>query len=89
MSSIRGQRIQANCKIIWGNDSDYELDVENYDWVNYAGVVKKDFGDCFGPPLTMTTLCCSSEAAWNELDRMLRFWAAQVQRGTPMTKDES
>lgn len=34
----------------------------------------------------MTTLCRSERAAWNELERMLRLWAEQVQSGRPMTK---
>ena len=89
MSSYRGQRIEANCKIIWGNTCEYDLDIETDDFVNYACVVKKDFGISFGPPLTMTSLCPSEESAWAELDRMLRLWAIQVQRGTPMTKHES
>ena len=88
MSSAQGQRIEANCKIIWGNDCEYDLDIETDDYVNYMCHVKKDFGDSFGPPLTMTSLCRSSEAAWAELDRMLELWAKQVKRGTPMTKDE-
>jgi hypothetical protein len=50
--------------------------------------VKKDFGNSFGPPLTMTSLCRSREAAWAELGRMLELWAKQVKHGTPMTKDE-
>jgi hypothetical protein len=37
----------------------------------------------------MTSLCPSNEAAWAKLDRMLQLWAQQVQRGTPMSKDES
>lgn len=89
MSSTRGQRIEKNCKIIWGNAAEYDLDIETDDFVNYACVVKKDFGTAFGPPLTMTSLCRSEEAAWAELDRMLHLWATQVQRGMPMTKDET
>jgi hypothetical protein len=50
---------------------------------------EEDFGTSFGPPLTMTSLTSSEEAAWVELDWMLRLWATHVQRGTPMTKDES
>jgi hypothetical protein len=88
MPSARGQRIEDNCKIIWGNDSDYDLDLETDDWVSYVCVVKKDFGSSIGPPLTMTSLCPSSEAALAELDRMLKLWSKQVKRGTPMTKDE-
>lgn len=88
MPSTRGQRTEDNCKIIWGNDCDYDIDLETDDWVNYACVVKKDFGSSFGPPLTTTSLCPSSEAAFAELDRMLDLWAKQVKRGTPMTEDE-
>jgi len=87
MSSARGQRIQANCKIIWGN-YEYDLEIETDDYVDYMCHVKKDFGDSFGSPLTMTSLCPSEEAAWVELDRMLELWAKQVKRRTPMTKDE-
>lgn len=51
--------------------------------------VKKDFGDSYGLPLMMTSLCGSEEAAWAELDRVLELWAKQVKRGTPMTKNET
>lgn len=87
--AVQGRRITANCKIIWGNDCDYELDVETDDHIDYYCLVRKDYGDLFGPCLTMTGLCRSSDAAWNELDRMLGLWAMQVQRGTPMTRDEN
>jgi hypothetical protein len=88
MSSARGQIIQANCKIIWG-DADYDLDVETDDWVTYSCIVKKDFGSHFGPPLTMTGICNSEEHAWRELERMLDVWARQVQSGQPMTKAQA
>ncbi|KAK7178621.1 ABC transporter [Paraphaeosphaeria sporulosa] len=45
--------------------------------------------DRLRPPLTMTSLCPSSEADLAELDRMLDLWAKQAKRGTPMTKDEN
>ena len=64
--SPRGQRIQASCKIIWG-DHYYDLDLETDDYEYYSVVVKKDFGDSFGPPLTMTPFCHGQEAAWTEL----------------------
>ena len=89
MSSPRGQRVEANCKIIWGDDSDYDLEIETDDHSEYAWLVRKDFGTSFGPPLTMTNYYPSVEAAWTELDRMLSLLAKQVQRGTPMTKQES
>ena len=80
MSFTQGQRIEANCKVIWGSDSEYELDVESDDTDTYQGFVRKDFGDSIGPPLTMTILCPSSKAAWTELDRMLSYWAKETKR---------
>jgi hypothetical protein len=88
MSSVQDQRIEANCKIIWGNFCVYDLDTETDDNVHYVCFVRKDHGDSFGPPLIVTGLCHSSKAAWAELDRMLQLLARQVQRGTPMTRDE-
>ena len=87
--AVQGQRITANCKIIWGNEYEYDLDVDTDDHIYYYCLVKKDYGDRLGPLLTMTGLCRSSDAAWTELDRMLGSWAMQVQRGTPKTKDEN
>lgn len=89
MSDAWYQRMQANCKIIWGNDCEYyDLDEETHDDIHYACLVKKDFGTSLGPPLTMTTFCNSSEAAWTELEEMLELWANQVQltRGTPIVR---
>jgi len=88
MSGTQSQRINANCKIIWGN-YDYDIESESDDWLHYMCHVKKDFGDSFGPPLVMTSLCYTSEGAYAELDRMLELWAKQVKRRTPMTKDEN
>ena len=36
----------------------------------------------------MTNVCNGSDRAWNELDRMLRLWARQVESGRPMTREE-
>jgi hypothetical protein len=89
MSSARGKRIEDYCKIIWGSHCDYDIDIETDDWENYSCIVKRDFGLSFGPPLTITSLCYGSEAAWAELERMLGLWAEQVLSGKPVTKDES
>lgn len=92
MSNLRGQRIQANCKIIWGSQNDYDIDIETDDYLNYACYVKADYGLSFGPFLTATSLCPSSEAAWARLDRMLEVWATQVQSSAQrqrLAKDES
>ncbi|KAK1675965.1 hypothetical protein BDP55DRAFT_662811 [Colletotrichum godetiae] len=82
------QRIEENCKTIWG-DHVYEIDYETDDNEVFQYFVLRDYGSSFGPALTMTLLCHSEEAAYRELDRMLGIWAAQVRRGTPMTKEES
>jgi uncharacterized protein YfbU (UPF0304 family) len=88
MSNDRGQRIEANCKIIWGNDSEYDLEMDiDYVYVHYVCFVRKDFGLSFGEILlTMTNECNSSEAAWTELDRMLELWANQVKGRTPIVR---
>ena len=88
MSSAQGQRIQANCRIIWG-DRDYDPDIETDDWLNWSCIVKQELPLGPGPPLTMAGLCPSQELAWQELDRMLHVWAKQVQSGQPMTKAQS
>ncbi|KAJ9195779.1 hypothetical protein DTO164E3_6614 [Paecilomyces variotii] len=88
MASARSRRILARCEIIWGK-GDYDIDLETDDYTTYWALVKRDFGTKFGPPLTMTGLCGSENAATRELDRMLGIWAQQVQSGQPMTDDQS
>ena len=58
------------------------------DCETYCGVVKRDFGTNFGPPLTVTGICYSSKQVWKELDRMLGAWARQTQTGQVMSKEE-
>lgn len=88
MASPQSQRIQASCVTIWGN-GDYDIDIETDDCILYYAVVKKDFGDSFGPPLTITGICNSENHVWRELDRMLGLWARVVQSGQPMTEDQN
>ncbi|CAO2650138.1 Nn.00g014300.m01.CDS01 [Neocucurbitaria sp. VM-36] len=87
--SDQGQRIEANCKKIWGADKTYDLTIETDDYEHYMCHVKVDYGTSYGPPLTMTSLCNGPDRAWNELDRMLRLWARQVESGRPMTREEN
>jgi len=84
MSATQSKNITANCTIIWGA-GEYDIDIETDDYVNYICYVKRDFGNAFGPPLTVTAVCSSSEQAWSELDRMLTVWARQVQSRQPMS----
>jgi len=88
MPSTQVQRIEANCRIIWGNGSEYELDIETDDYVNYSCYVRRDFGTSFGPALMIAIAHGSSERALAELDRMLGLWVKYIERGTPMSKDE-
>ncbi len=85
MSADQGQRIQRNCRLLWG-DGNYELDIETDDWLTYYCYVRKDFGLHFGPLLTMTGACNSSENAWRELDRMLAAMAQQAKTRKQMTE---
>ncbi|KAK5988886.1 hypothetical protein PT974_10383 [Cladobotryum mycophilum] len=80
------QRIQVYCQIIWG-EGDYDLDNESDDYETHYVSVRKDFGTSFGPPLTTTGLCKSSDHAYRELERMLGLWAGQIQSGQPMTRE--
>ncbi|KAH6953794.1 hypothetical protein BKA56DRAFT_604393 [Ilyonectria sp. MPI-CAGE-AT-0026] len=81
MASTRYQPIQANCAIIWGQ-GDYDIEIETDDWVVYQGFVRKDFGTEFGPVLTGTLPCNSSDHAYRVLDRMLSVWAGQRQNSS-------
>jgi hypothetical protein len=88
MTSTQSQRIVANCKLIWGKDDDYDLDIETDDWVTYTCYVKRIVEGVPGPLLMLAMASPSREAAWAELDRMLELQAKVVKRGTPMTKEE-
>lgn len=54
-----------------------------------SSLVREDKGQSFGPILIMTNVCDEGESAWDELDRMLRLMAAQVDGGKPMDRKES
>ncbi|KAI9644202.1 hypothetical protein NHQ30_007556 [Ciborinia camelliae] len=86
MAPFQVERIEANCKIIWG-DHDYAFDVddENDGW--YC-TIRRDYGDGFGKSLVVTGLFNTEKKAWIDLDRMLRKRAKQIQSGKPMAKDQ-
>ncbi|KAI0141808.1 hypothetical protein GGR57DRAFT_486450 [Xylariaceae sp. FL1272] len=83
----QSQRIKAYCGIIWGK-GDYDLSIETEHYEIFSTFVQRDYGDSLGPPLTMTMPCRSEEAAWSELERMLRLRAFQVISGKPMTREQ-
>lgn len=85
MTSSMQQRVEENCKTIWGGH-DYEIDYETDNTMIFQYFVLRDYGSSFGPPLTMTWFHDSEEAAHRELNRMLVIWAAQVRRGTQGAK---
>lgn len=84
----RYQRIEANCKKIWGAHKYFDIDIETDDYEYYLCVVKEDHGLSFSPPMTMITLFYGGDRALDELDRMLRLWATQVEGGRPMSMEE-
>lgn len=86
-ATLRSERIQNNCNIIWGSDTTYDLDAEIGYCEKYS--LKKDYGDRLGWHLTMKVLCNGINAAWEELGWMLGIWANKVQREAPMTREES
>lgn len=70
MSDTQGQRIHANCEIIWGK-GDYDIDVEHDDWEFYQAFVRRYYGTSLGFPLLMTSIHNSEDRVWRELDEML------------------
>jgi len=84
----RYQRIEANCQKIWGADKEFDIDIETDDYEYYQCFVRQDHGLSFGPTLVITSVRGGPDRAWNELDRMLRLWARQVESGRPMTREE-
>jgi hypothetical protein len=82
----RGERIQANCKIIWGADKDFDLNNETDDYEYYQAHVQEDRGDSFGIPLVMTMFMQRGRSRRNELDRMLAHMARSVQSEQTTTK---
>jgi len=83
----QSERLHANCKKIWGADKEFDFEVENDQFIYYQAHVKEDQGLSFSGALTMTGVCNSRDAAWNELDRMLDLLARQVESGRPMTRE--
>jgi benzoyl-CoA reductase/2-hydroxyglutaryl-CoA dehydratase subunit BcrC/BadD/HgdB len=83
MSAPSVQRWEANCKIIWGADCDYDLEIED-DYMGFPGsacaFVRKDFGTALGPPLLMTMMPRDGAAAIRELERMLAEIVMKKQR---------
>lgn len=88
MPTVRGQRVEDNCKTIQGSNAEYNLDFETDNYENYVCIVKRDHETSYGPPLETTSLCPWMEADTAEMDRMLSLTGNMVKRGTPMTKGE-
>jgi hypothetical protein len=77
--NLRAKRILANCKKIWGSDSNYDLEQETDDYEYYICYVRRDYGDCIGSPLLLATSSKGADAAWTELDKMLDFGARKAE----------
>ncbi|KAK7923764.1 hypothetical protein PG985_007835 [Apiospora marii] len=81
----RSKRIIANCEIIWGKDSVYDLGEEGNFGDDYFVFVREELGTEYGP-LLMFAQETTSDEAWNRLDRILslKAWKTQTERGPPM-----
>jgi hypothetical protein len=80
--AARYERIEANCKIIWG-DKDYDFEVEGGDMFSQSDpgfqiFVREDRGTSWGHFLTATPLYRNQETCWSELDRVLKLDAEEV-----------
>ena len=80
------QRWEADCKLIWGADCDYDLEIED-DYMGFRGsacaFVRKDYGTELGPPLLMTLMSKDGDSAVRELERMLAEIVMNKQREYP------
>ncbi|KAF1985737.1 hypothetical protein K402DRAFT_464073 [Aulographum hederae CBS 113979] len=90
----RCERMEANCRILWGPgeyviDLEYEDATAFYPYESWSTMVRRDFGDNFGLPLTMTPRTYrTAEAAWTELDRVLEGSARDAKRRPPVSEEE-
>jgi hypothetical protein len=75
--TARFERVQTNCKIIWG-DKDYVFEMEGDHDNNFQVLVREDCGTYFRDPLTCTPLYVGQETAWKELDRVLSLGAENI-----------
>lgn len=73
----RGERIIANCKIIWG-DCDYDLGLETDDYDYYLAFVRKDYGFKFGDILCMVAATGGPDNVCAQLDQKLSEVARRV-----------
>ncbi|KAK8097506.1 hypothetical protein PG984_016645 [Apiospora sp. TS-2023a] len=85
MSSTQGERIVANCEIIWGKDTMYDLEEESNDEDTCLVFVRRDYGTRFGAPLVMSMKNTSAKA-WDDMDRMLALRAREVLSAQPTAR---
>ncbi|KAI0804126.1 hypothetical protein GGR55DRAFT_333716 [Xylaria sp. FL0064] len=86
MSVDKAERMQANCRAIWGNGN-YDLDCEgDYEGGTWLCFVKQDYGLEYGPLLIMTLPAATPEQAWEELERMLNYGAEKARRKAESAK---
>jgi hypothetical protein len=77
-----------NCKKMWGDHCDFDIDYETYDHVHYYGYVKENLGDRYGQIRLATSSAMGTDGAWNEPNRMLRLLVEQNETGLPVTKEK-
>ena len=81
-AQLQCERHQANCEIIWGAGSIYDIDVEGDDCGSYIGTVQKDLGTEFSKTIMVTDVHKSAEAASEELGRELAIAAERYDEWT-------
>jgi len=62
-AQLEADRNQADCEIIWGAGSVYDIDVEGDDCGSYMGVVQKDLGTEYSETFIVSGVHKSAEAA--------------------------
>ncbi|KAI1282510.1 hypothetical protein F5Y07DRAFT_241938 [Xylaria sp. FL0933] len=85
MSTDKAERVQANCRAIWGNGN-YDLECEGDHGNEFQCFVRQDYGLEFGSPLIMTMVMATTEQAWEELERMLSYMAEKARRKAESAK---
>lgn len=72
MAPTQWQRIQASCKIIWGVDLTFDIEVEDCDDDDhYLIFVREDRGTKFGPAVTALGPIKGYSHAWNKLEELV------------------
>lgn len=79
MSSSESEKIQANCRIIWGPGL-YDIEIEHENFECWMIFVREDHGTYFGDPLLVTMPRDSLERAKSDLNGILNARVRDIQQ---------